>query len=121
MLLNVVGASFQVSVSFGEIGHQQVLDQGLGVFGEVPRKFNLTFQNILIHCHWVIVREGVDADLHLVNQDSQAPPVHRLAVAFLQQNFRREVLGGSTEGVCPTVDMLCETEIRQLQIPFFID
>ena len=87
MLLNVVGAPFQVTVPFGEIGDQQVLDQGLGVFGEVPRKFNLTFQNILIHCHWVIVGKRVNSDLHLVNKDSKAPPVDGLAVAFLQQNF----------------------------------
>ena len=121
MLLDIVRASFQVPISFGKIGDQQVLHQGLRILGEVPRKFNLTFQNILIDCHGVIIREGVDADLHLINQDSEAPPVHGLTMAFLQQNFRGKVLGCSTQGVRSSIDMFCKTEIRKFQISFFIN
>ena len=75
----------------------------------------------MVDGHWIVITEGVDADEHFVDEDSEAPPVNRLAVAFLQKNLRSKVLGCSAERVGLAVYELGEAEVSQLQVTLFVD
>lgn len=47
----------------------------------------------------VVVDEGRLSDEHLVQQDSQGPPVDTLAVPFVEEDLRGDILGCAAEGV----------------------
>lgn len=67
----------------------------------------------------VLVVEGWDTDNHLVDQDSEGPPVKSMIVAGTYDHFWREVLGGSTERVrlfCVVTNDLCQTEVGKLHV-----
>lgn len=58
---------------------------------------------------------------HLVEQDSECPPVDCLAVALVEENFRSDVLWGSADGVGTFGDDLGESEINHLQVSVTAD
>lgn len=60
-----------------------MLHETLRIPWEIFRELDLALENILVDGHWVVIREWINADKHLVDQDAEAPPVDWLAVAFL--------------------------------------
>lgn len=54
-------------------------------------------QDLAVHLVGVLIVEWRQPRQHLIKQDTQSPPIHRLRVAIAKQEFRREVLGSSTE------------------------
>ena len=74
------GTVLQVAVPLGQVGHEQVLDERLGIFIEPFRKDDLALQNLLVDGHWIVVVERIDTCDHLVQQNAQCPPVHCFAV-----------------------------------------
>ena len=91
-------------------------DKGLGVVVKTFRKMQLSFENILIDDHWVIVSEGFNSSNHFVNDDSQGPPVDWLAVALILKDLRRQILRSSAESKSPVFDHLCETKVCQFDV-----
>lgn len=80
----------QVAISFRQVRHQQMLHQRLRVpdrlgstllLVKALRELDFALEDLLVDGHGVLVVEGVDAGQHLVDEDAQAPPVDRLAVA----------------------------------------
>lgn len=49
----------------------------------------------MVDGHGIFVTEGVDAGQHLVEEDAEGPPVDGLAMALVEQDFGRQVLGGA--------------------------
>lgn len=121
MTFNVFDSSLQVTVSLGKIRLQHVLHQTLRVGIERRGEFYFSFQDFLVNQHGVLVVEGVDSGVHFVEEHAEGPPVDGLAMAFIQQDFGREVLGGSAQSVSSALTVLGEAEVRQFQIPGFID
>ena len=48
---------------------------------------------------------------HLVDEDTQRPPVHTLVVTSRLEDLRSKVLWGSTQGPAPVTDHLREAEV----------
>ena len=81
---NVFHSSLQISVSFGQISHQEMFHQTSGVFWERTGKFDFSLQDVLIDSHGLIIWKRIYSDYHFIYQNTQTPPVYWLAVSFLQ-------------------------------------
>lgn len=93
-----------------------MLHQRLRVVVEALWKMQLPLQDVLVDHQRVVVGEGVDARNHLVDQHSQSPPVHGLAVSLVLQNFWSEILWGSTKGESSIFYGFGEAEIREFEV-----
>ena len=73
-----------------------------------------------VHSVPVAVEEGWNADDHLVDQDSECPPVDSVVVAVPDKHFWGQVLSGATERVCEltVVNGFSETEIGDKQVTY---
>lgn len=61
-----MGTIFEVAVSFGQIGHEQMLDQRFGISATLihkSRENNLTLQDVPVNTHRIIITEGIDPDM----------------------------------------------------------
>ena len=88
---------------------------------EVAGELDLSFQNLLVNCHGVIVVKWIDSSNHLVGQNAQGPPVDGLAVALVEQHLRGKVFWSATEGVSACLTVFGKSEICQFQVSFLID
>ena len=88
---------------------------------KIARELNLAFEDLLVDGHGVVVVKWIDAGNHLVGEDTEGPPVDRLAVAFVEEDLRGEVLRGATERVCARLAVLCEAEISQFEVALIVD
>lgn len=59
-------------------------------------------QNLVVHALHIGVVKGRQARKHLEEQGAEGPPVHRLSVALVLQNLRRQILGCAAEGLGAT-------------------
>ena len=98
-----------------------MFNQTLGVSWEILREFDLALQDILVNSHRIIITERIYTDEHFVDENAQAPPIHRFSVTLLQENLRSEVLRRSAQGVCLAVYELREAEVCQLEVALLID
>lgn len=73
-------------------------------------------QDVLVNYEGIIVCEGVDTGDHLVDQDTQSPPVDRFSVSLVLKNLRSEVFGGTAEGESPVFDHFCESEVGEFEV-----
>lgn len=73
-----------------------MLHQRLRVLIEVRSKRNLSFQDISVDSHWILVVERVDSSVHLVDEHTQRPPINSFSVALIENDFGSDVFGGST-------------------------
>ncbi len=107
----------QVAVPLRKVCHQQVLHQRLGVLVEALWELDLPPEDVLVDAHRVVVVEGVDTSVHLVDEHSQSPPVDSLSVALVEDDLRSDVLWGSAdrEGSALVQD-LGETKICQFEV-----
>ena len=55
----------------------------------MPRPVDLAAQDLLVDAEGVVVEEGRVAGQHLVEEDAEGPPVHRLVVTFRLDDLRR--------------------------------
>jgi len=62
------------------------------------------------------------ANDHLVDEDTEGPPIDGLAVALVEQDLRRDVLGRSAErvGARSRLHDFCEAKIGQFEIQIII-
>ena len=54
---------------------------------KVLRKLEPAFQNVVVDGHGVLVAEGINAGYHFVEEDSHSPPVDRLTVSLVEEDF----------------------------------
>ena len=88
---------------------------------EISWELNLSFKDLLVDSHGIVIVERVDASEHLVRQDSEGPPVDGLTVTFVQQHFGSEVLGRTAQSISARLAVLSEAEIGQLEVAFLVD
>jgi hypothetical protein len=55
-------------------------------------------QDLAVHLVGVLIIEWGKARQHLVEQDTQSPPIDGLGVAIAKEKFGGEIFGSSTEG-----------------------
>ena len=95
---HVRGARLQVPVPLAEVSRHQLLHQRLRVLVKVLREVDLASQDLLVDTHRLLVAERRLAHNHLVDQDAQRPPVHRLPVAWVPWQFLGSVGSVSISG-----------------------
>lgn len=81
-------------------------------------------ENLAVHLVRVLVVEGRQSRKHLVQKDSERPPIHRLVVALSHKQLGRQVLGSTTEGVGAVFVLhvqLAETEIAQGDVALVVE
>ena len=88
---------------------------------EIARELDLALENLLVDGHGVIVIEGVNASEHLVGEDSERPPVDRLAMAFIKEHLGGQVLRRAAQSVRARLAILGEPEVGQLQVALLVD
>lgn len=73
-------------------------------------------QDLAIHFVGVFIIEWRQACQHLVEQDTESPPIHGLGVAVAEEKFRSEIFGSSTErlGLVSYVGLIMSEEILLL-------
>lgn len=88
---------------------------------EVTRELDLALEDLLVNGHGVVIVEGVDSGNHFVCEDAKRPPVYWLTVALIEEHFGRQVLGSPAQGVGPSVAVLSEAEVGQLQVTLLVN
>lgn len=51
-------------------------------------KAHFSFKNILINDHGIIICEGIYASIHLIDENTQCPPIYSLSMTLIQNNLR---------------------------------
>ena len=81
----------------------------------------MSFDDLFIDAHGVLVPERGLADEKLVDEDPQGPPVDGKPVAAVVDDLRREVLWRSAERVCFVVpDLFGKAEVDQPDVSFCV-
>ena len=93
-----------------------MLHQRLKIFVEAFGVLRLRVDDHFVDIHGVIVAKGSMACMHLVNEDTERPPVHRLGVAFVEQNFGGDVLRRATNSIGSLFYYFSKSVVDQLQI-----
>ena len=75
--------------------------------------------NVLHQLVLVTAEERRDSHQHLKDENTDGPIVNHTVVAALLEDFRREVLGRATVGLCKLVvhQQACETKVDNLDVP----
>ena len=129
---------FHVSKTFCSVLDKKLLNEIFGYGVHVSRPVYFAAQDLLVDAEGVVVEEGRVAGQHLVHEDAQRPPVHRLVVALDQSgvsiwsrdlvsanpipahlgldDLGRQVLRGAAQGPGAVSDLLGKTKICDLQV-----
>ena len=75
---------FHVSKTFCSVLDKKLLNEIFGYGVHVSRPVYFAAEDLLVDAEGVVVEEGRVAGQHLVHEDTQRPPVHRLVVALDQ-------------------------------------
>lgn len=78
---------FHVSKTFCSVLDKKLLNEIFGYGVHVSRPVYFAAEDLLVDAEGVVVEEGRVAGQHLVHEDAQRPPVHRLVVALQQRGF----------------------------------
>lgn len=76
----------------------------------------LCVDNFPINVHGVVVLEWRVTSKHFVQKDAYSPPINGFPVTLVEQDFRGNILGSTTNGVCSLCNDLSETEINHLEV-----
>ena len=61
----------------------------------------------LLHKGKLLARlEWIDASQHLIEHQTKTVPVHRVAIVLVLDDLGSQVLGCTTEGLCPVIVLL---------------
>ena len=116
MSFNIFSSILHVAQSLGTVRHEELLDQILRHRVNMTGPVYLAAQDLLVNPEWIVVKEGRIAGQHLVYEDAQGPPVHRLVVALGLDDLWSEVLRGPAQCPGPVCDPLGKPEICDLQM-----
>ena len=70
VLDDVIGTGLEVTVTLGEIGNEDLLDEHAAVLVEVLGEEDLTGENTLVDTHRIFITEGRLTDNHLVGENT---------------------------------------------------
>lgn len=98
-----------------------MLDQTLEVGIKAVWISWLRVDNFLVDVHWIVIHEWSMAGVHLINQDTEGPPVNWLGVAFVEEDFGGDVLGCATDGVGALLDFFGKSIVNKLEIAIICD
>jgi hypothetical protein len=94
-----------------------MLHEWLSVFVEVGGKGNFSFEDVPVDAHRILVIEGVDASVHLIDQYSESPPVNSFSVTLIEDDLRGDVFWGSTDGEGSALGQkLGKTEVCEFEV-----
>ena len=112
----------EVAVSLGKVGHEEVLDQRSCVLIEIGGERNFSLENVSVDSHRVLIIEGVNSSVHLVDENSESPPVDCLSVALVEDDLGSDVFGGSADGEGSSLgEELGEPEVGELEVAVVAD
>ena len=115
-MFDVIHSVFQVPVSLAQVCHEQVSHQRFGVIVEPFGEMELSLENVLVNDHGIIIGKGINTSDHFINNDPERPPINRLAMALILQNFWGEILRRATKGKSSVLDHFSKTKISQLNV-----
>jgi len=72
-----------------------------------------SLKDVLVNDERVVIGKGVDSRDHLVNQNTQSPPINRLPVSLILKDLRSKVLWSATKRESSILDLFREAEICQ--------
>jgi len=116
VLLDVLGPGLKAAVALGEVREQQLLDESLDVAVDVAGEIELPGEDLLVDSHGIVVDKGGLSGEHLVDEDSQRPPVDSLSVALVEEYLGGNVFGGSAQSVRLEGDALGEPKVCNLEV-----
>mmetsp|Transcript_7297 Transcript_7297/g.8755 ORF Transcript_7297/g.8755 Transcript_7297/m.8755 type:complete len:303 (+) Transcript_7297:131-1039(+) len=117
VLLNVLSSIFKIADPLCSVCSQKFADQVARVGFKMAWTVVLAGQDLLVDSKGALVIEWRIPCEHLIDNDTQSPPVYRLIVALALDDLRRKVLGSSTQ--CPSFVryLLREPKVSDLQVP----
>ena len=99
----------------------EIFSYDLCLLVKVTWELDLALKNFLVDCHRVVIVEWVNTSVHLIDQNSQGPPVDRLSVTLVEEHFGGKILGRSTKRVGTSLTVLGEAEIGKLEVTLLVD
>ena len=109
-------AIFHISQTFCSVLDKKFLNEIFGDRINMSWPIYLSTQDLFVNPKRIIVKEWRISGQHLVDEDAEGPPVHRLVVALGLDDLRGQVLGGPAQGPRPVADSLGKTEVCYLQV-----
>lgn len=76
----------------------------------------LSLQDVLVNNERIVVSKGVNTSDHLVDQDTQSPPVDWFSVALILKNLGSQILWSSTKSECSILDRFGKTKVCEFEI-----
>lgn len=119
--LDVVHARLEVAVPLGEVNLEQVAQQILQVRAKMRGEAWLAAHDLLVDLDRLIGEEWWISCCHLVDQNAQCPPVHRLVVALAEDDLGRQIFRCAAQGPRPTLHPLGEAKVGDLQVTLRVD
>ena len=116
MFLDVLGAGLAGAEPLVPVLDEEPPDDVLGGGVEVGWPLHPARQDPLVYPEWIVVKERRISGQHLVYEDAQSPPVHRLVVTLGLDDLWSEVLRGPAQRPGPVCDPLGKPEICDLQV-----
>jgi len=120
MVLDVVGTALEVTQALGQVLDNELLQEIEDVGRKVVGICDGAVQDVFVGLHGRGVVEWGVARQHLEDEDAERPPVDRLVVGFGGDDFGRDIIGRTAQGVSDVGDFLCEAEIGQLDVAVLV-
>ena len=99
-----------------------MLDQRPCVLIEIGGEGNFPLEDVSVYSHRVLVVEGVDSGVHLVDENSKGPPVDCLSVALVEYDLGGDVFGGSADGEGSSLgEELGKSKVGELEVAIVAD
>lgn len=121
MVLYVVHPVLEVAVTLAQVIHQQVLHQRLSVIVKPLGEVKFALQDVLVDDKRVVISEGVDAGNHLIDEDSECPPVDWFAVALVLKDFRSQILWSSAQSESSIFYVFGEPKVSEFEVAVSAD
>ena len=75
-----------------------------------------SFQNVLINEKRVVISKWVDSCNHLINENSQSPPIYRFSMSLILKNLRCKIFRSSAKSKSSIINLLSKAKISQFEI-----
>ena len=99
---------------------KQLFYQILGCSIYVSWPLNFLSQNLLGNEERILIKERRISYKHLIDKDTQRPPVHALVMASALNYLRGKVLLCAAQGGASLSDLLGETKVNDDHMTFFV-
>lgn len=121
MVLDIAAAVLEVAIAFGDIRRKQASQQVARGHADMVTPVHTAVEDLLVEVDGVLVRKRRAADEHLVDEDTQTPPVDGLAVALGANDLGGQVIGGAAHGPRNVGHFLGKAKIDELDVTIRIE